>query len=328
MAKRQKRISVTQKIWLEAKERINKHENNITRKNYTLWFRYYLKFARENFNVRSLSDCADIKILQTYADKLLAEGKTASTIHSYISAVCSVCGVSFMHEIKKPKRHTAEYTKGREPKKRDYYNSKYEADDPRWKYLIDFQKKVGLRRRELFCLKGCDLLYDESGNLCVRVQKGKGGKMQLQRLCDGDEEEIRIYFHGLGKDEYVFPRELFRNALDLHRFRREAAKKFYNEQLFKINNEPGYADKLTAEVKLRWSTYNIDKKTGKPKPFDEKLITGVYVLRGKNKEYALEHGLPLYYNKLAVLATSIFKLSHWRLNVCLQSYLNVEKGCT
>ena len=85
--------------------------------------------------------------------------------------------------------------------------------------------------------------------------------MQLQRLCDGDEEEIRIYFHGIGKDEYVFPRELFRNAIDLHRFRREAAKKFYNEQLFKINNEPGYADKLAAEVKLRWSTYNIDKKT-------------------------------------------------------------------
>ena len=78
MTKRHKRISVTQKIWLEAKERINMQKNNVTRKNYTLWFRYYLKFARENFNVRSLSDCADIKILQTYADKLLAEAvKTA-----------------------------------------------------------------------------------------------------------------------------------------------------------------------------------------------------------------------------------------------------------
>lgn len=50
--------------------------------------------------------------------------------------------------------------------------------------------------------------------------------------------------------------------------------------------------------------------------------TGCWVLRGKNREKAKLLGNDGRYLKLAVLATSIFKLSHWRNDVTIASYLN------
>ena len=36
---------------------------------------------------------------------------------------------------------------------------------------------------------------------------------------------------------------------------------------------------------------------------------------------SLKKGLPLHYDKLALLSTSIFKLSHWRNDVTIASYM-------
>jgi urocanate hydratase len=38
---------------------------------------------------------------------------------------------------------------------------------------------------------------------------------------------------------------------------------------------------------------------------------------------AIREGRPLRYNRLAVMACSIFKLSHWRTNVTVQNYLAI-----
>ena len=65
---------------------------------------------------------------------------------------------------------------------------------------------------------------------------------------------------------------------------------------------------------------NLNKK-GKAKKFKEIEFQGIYSLRGKNRALALRKGLPISYDKRALLATSIFKLSHWRNDVTIGSYL-------
>lgn len=65
--------------------------------------------------------------------------------------------------------------------------------------LWDFTCCVGIRRAEYAALHGSDLVYDESGYLCVLIRKGKGGKRQLQRIPLGCEQFIKQYFNGKEK---------------------------------------------------------------------------------------------------------------------------------
>ena len=50
-------------------------------------------------------------------------------------------------------------------------------------------------------------------------------------------------------------------------------------------------------------------------------VTGNYILRGNNRKLAKKHGLPMKYDSLALLAVSIFHLSHWRHDVTVANYL-------
>ncbi len=49
--------------------------------------------------------------------------------------------------------------------------------------------------------------------------------------------------------------------------------------------------------------------------------TVIYKIRGKNKQLALDHGLPTEYDKLAVMAVSVLHLLHWRNDVTIASNL-------
>jgi hypothetical protein len=168
---------------------------------------------------------------------------------------------------------------------------------------------------------------DESGSYfhwAVRVKVGKGGKKnQLNRLNrEEDIEIIRKYFEGKGPDEPIFPPEAFKNHLNLHKLRAESAKEYYRIQVQKIKDDPEYAKQLEKEIIDRWNRDNINPKTGKPKYFDRKSLTGYWVLRGKNVEKAKSLGWEEgRFLKIAVLATSLFKLSHFRLDVTCASYL-------
>ena len=186
--------------------------------------------------------------------------------------------------------------------------------------IIEFQKRVGIRRDELKRLCGNDFTYDESGHPCVLVQKGKGGKRQLQRISEKDLEFIKSYFDSVFPNERVFDEKYFQNDLNFHRLRAECAKEYYYEQLKMLKENPSYRAQLEQEIKLRWNTTN-KKKNGKTKPFRYEEMFGVYTLRGKNRILAKEKGLPLSYDKTALLATSLFKLSHFRNDVTVASYL-------
>ena len=125
-----------------------------------------------------------------------------------------------------------------------------------------------------------------------------------------DVEFVKSYFDGT--ENKVFASEEFNNKLDLHKLRAEQAKRAYQYYLDRINNEEHYREELEKLIRKHWNERNLDKRTKKPKPINKKDFSGTYKLRGENKKLALKYGLPVEYDRLCVLATSIFRLSHWR----------------
>ena len=323
MAQKPRRLSVTQQIMRDVDEKL-KAKNYPNHKTYRQFLRHsyrYVQFCREHFDCRDYESCCSMEFVQSYCDYLKKQGYTASTIHTYLAAVAmSFDGVK-LNDINKPVRHTAEYIRGRKepfvPQKSS--DLSHEA----WKSLVDFNLKVGLRKREIQKLTGSCFKQDESGFWSVEVLRGKGNKYTLNRLNKPEDVEfIRQYFERVGPDEPVFPPEMFKNHLNLHKLRAESAKEYYKIQVEKIRENPEYAKQLEKEILARWNKYNINPRTGKPRYFDKKEISGWWVLRGKNREKAKALGNDGKYLKLAVLATSIFKLSHWRCDTTIFSYLN------
>ena len=307
--KRIRKLTVTQQIMQTAKEKLKKYENDVTRKNYTRQVKRYVKFCREKFDSKTFYDCE--KYIQNYSDFLQSENYTASTIHTYLASVCAVFEVD-LGAIKKPVRHVAEYVRGRIVKD--------DLDNPKWTHIVEFQRRVGIRRDELKRLLGKDFQPDESGYTCVVVRRGKGGKMQYQRILEKDVEFVKSYFDAVSPEERIFDGKYFENDLNFHRLRAESAKEYYFEHLRKMKENPKYKEKLEKEIRARWEKMNLGKK-GKAKKFKENELKGIYTLRGKSRELAIRKGLPLHYDKCALLATSIFKLSHWRNDVTVASYM-------
>lgn len=88
----------------------------------------------------------------------------------------------------------------------------------------------------------------------------------------------------------------------------------------RIESKLSYEKELASEIIKRWNAYNLGEN-GKPKYFDRRDISGIYRVRGENKKLALKKGLPTEYNRLALMAVSVFHLSHWRLDVTVSNYL-------
>ncbi len=309
---KKKRLSISQQIMAVAVEKLNKQQNDVTRKAYIRNTKKYIYFCRENFNCKSYEECKNH--IQDYADYLKMQGYTASTIHTYIAAACASFGVK-MDEIDKPKRIVSEFVRNRNIPKNMRVSQ--DLENPKWAYIVEFQKRVGIRRNELLHLKGKDFLETPQGAF-VRVNRGKGGKKQYQRIMSEDVEFIKKYFCCVEKDEYIFDRKYFANALPFHKLRAECARNYYFKLLKQVQEDPAFLKVLEQEIRERW-TENKDKR-GRVKPFPEKELRGYYTLRGGNRKRAIEKGLPISYNRLVAMWVSIFKLSHYRLNVTIENY--------
>lgn len=290
----------------------------MTRQAYIKNYRKYIYFCREQYACKTKGDCA--AHIADYAAHLQAQGYTASTVHTYLAPVAVYHGVN-LAEVDKPKRKTSAYTRGRS------YNGKAKRSDndilnEKFSRTVEFQKRVGLRRAELTRLKGGDLAKDESGHLCVVVRRGKGGKYQLQRILPNDEAFVEACFQGKAADEPLFERIEFRNKINYHYLRALQAQRAYRYYEKRVRTKAGRAE-LEEEIRRRWSKYNLNPRTGKPKRLGPKLLRGFYFLRGDNKQFAITHGLPTKYDRLTLLAVSIFHLSHWRNDVTAENYMLV-----
>ncbi len=316
MGKNKKRLSVTQQLFNVSKDFFKKYSNDVTRKCYTKNFKKFISFCRERYKVQNLDECKEH--IQDYINYLEnVKCYTPSTIHTYTMPACLYFGIN-INQFKKPKRCTADYTRGRS------YNGRVEHSgndiyNPRYFYIVEFQKQVGLRRAELKRLKGGDLSTDESGYPVIRV-RSKGGKTTLQRVINIDA--VRPYFADKADNEKIFSQKHFANNLNLHSLRAQCARNAYDYYENRLINEgEEYRKQLVCEIKKRLLATNIDKKTGKPKRIQEQYLHGKYYCRGKNKALCQKLGIPWIYDKLALMAVSVFHLSHNRLDVTAESYM-------
>lgn len=267
---------------------------------------HFGQWCKTTYGCRHFEDC--LEYIQAYSDWLMKQGKSASTIHSYLAGICRVYEIP-LGKIQKPKRIVSENSRSRGKKAVDERRDAGQEASPR---LYDFASTVGIRRAEYARLRGDDLAHDESGYLCVRVRRGKGGKFQLQRILPGDEMFVSSYF--VGDKEPIFTRTELANKIDLHHLRAVQAQRAYQYYYDRLRSEPEYRERLEVEIKARWRLYN--KRRWRQHEFE-----GSYRLRGANKELAQRLGRPVEYDRLAVMAVSVFHLSHWRNDVTISNYL-------
>ena len=264
------------------------------------------RWCKKTYGCKTPSECAEH--IQDYADWLVAQRKAASTVHTYLAGVCRYWGVP-LDTIDKPRRVIAENTHSRGSKPVDERADAKREASPR---LYDFASIVGARRSELRALRGNDLVRDESGYYCVRISRGKGGKYQEQRILSEDVEFVKGYFDGT--NEFVFTLNEMRNKIDLHHLRALNAQRTYRYYEQRIKDD-AYQAQLIRELQARWNAHNNKRK------WNENLVKGYYYLRGENRKLAQRLGLPTKYNRLAVLAVSVFSMSHWRCDVTVDNYL-------
>ncbi|MEG0597774.1 MAG: hypothetical protein RR502_07000 [Oscillospiraceae bacterium] len=267
----------------------------------------YADWCRATFGARHYNDCR--VHIQDYADYLVAAGKTAATVHTYLAGVCYAYDVP-MSNYNKPKRRTIDITRSRGKKAVDARGDAQPETSP---WLYAFADAVGVRRHEYLRLKGEDLVRDESGCLCVLVRKGKGGKRQMQRILPADEAFVAAYFAGVDKNEYIFSKNEMTNKIDLHHVRAQVAQRAYGYYLGRLSTEPDYRLQLQSEIKARWQREN-------GRQWNQHEVEGTYYIRGENRKFAIGKGLPVSYDRLAVMATSVFHLSHWRNDVTICNY--------
>ena len=279
-----------------------------------------LKFAnwcKEQYGCRTLDECS--AHIQDYADFLVVQGRSPSTIHTYLAGICRICGVP-LADIQKPIRVVAENTRSRGMKAVDERKDAGREASPR---LYDFAVIVGIRRNEYLHLTPDDLVFDDFGHPCVLVRKGKDGKRQLQRILPDELPAIKAVFDNPADAGHLFPKAEINNKIDLHHLRALRAQKMYRYYLDKIENEHGYRAQLINEIRHVWEHDDEARKENgyKAKRWSDMKVTGNYILRGNNRKLAKKHGLPLQYDRLALLAVSIFHLSHWRHDVTVANYL-------
>lgn len=292
----------------DERKRREDDNGNVSQQTMRQYKRHAIKFAQwcqKEHGVKVFADCE--QYTQEYCDWLVAQGMSDSTCHTYIAAICRYFNIP-LGKIRKPKRICANNKRSRGVKASDSRADTKRDASPR---LYDFAEKVGVRRAEYARLIDTDLVYDESGYPCVLIDKGKGGKKQLQRILPEDLDEVTKYFQGTTC--VLFTKEELTNKIDLHALRGEQARRAYAHYVERIKLEG--RDKLIEEIKARWEKYC-------GKQWDDRVVRDQpYCLRGANKRLAIDKGLPIVYDRLALMAVSVFHLSHWRLDVTVSNYM-------
>ncbi|HFU3712615.1 TPA: hypothetical protein ACGOZJ_002138 [Streptococcus suis] len=317
-----KRNSLKHDIFVAATKDVT---NNTSRTSYKRSATRFSKWAKEN-NIKKISEISE-EVLQQYHDDLKNDPKqyTAATIHTYLAPICKAAGIN-LNRIRKQKRTSDKIIRGRQQEanaqgKRQELNSRFSR-------IVQFQKVVGIRRNELKNLTGSDLIEDGYGNCYVLVKRGKGGKKQMQYILPKDVAIVKQTFAGIEENEPVFTDEEMNNQINLHALRAQHARDSYFFYLEKIQENPQLRQVLSNLLIKKWEEGHQKLKNESTKQYERQrrnfifnLRDEAYILRGSNKVKALSSGMPIAYNRLALMAVSVLNLSHWRLSVTVTNYI-------
>jgi hypothetical protein len=261
--------------------------------------------------------------IQAYANDLAAKGTSPSSIHTKLAPVCKGVKIPMEH-IDKPKRSAGTLTRDRNIDANK--QGKRELESPKFEKSVSLARATGLRRSELAHLTKENLKYDESGHMCVEVLKGKGGKYQLQRILPQHQDTVKKIFDATEPGKPVLEKKDMSRHISYHSIRADVAKEAYDYYKHRIDTEPGYRQELRNELIERFKAQHNKHGNCDPRAlekFKKQLDkVGDYKLRGENKEVALKNGRPIEYDRVGLMATSVFDLSHWRPGVAIENYLS------
>lgn len=155
---------------------------------------------------------------------------------------------------------------------------------------------------------------------------GKGGKRQLQRILQGHESEVtKIILEPKGKQGRILADSEIGSHINYHEIRREVARKSYEFYKDLTQNNPDSARDLKVELAKRYVAMHPSKPDIKKAVQWVKDTIGTadgdYILRGESKKKAEQQNRPVVYDRLSLLAGSVFHLSHWRLDVTVSNYM-------
>ena len=262
-----------------------------------------------------------------WAEHLRQAGIAQSTIHTMVAGACCGLGIPSNGIVKHGTAMDKTKSLGRSERAQAALKKESNSD------IIHFQTMVGGRRAALSRLTGKDFGYDRSGNACVIFRRDKGGKDQYQIIAEDDVAAVKAYFDRCRPEERLFSR--IDHDLDLHGLRAERSRRMYQHYHSGLCATPQGREQLRQQLWARYTDPEIGckawllakSKGDKAKMrkleyrFRKQMADGTYYLRGANRQAAIERGRPVAYDRLAVLACSVFSLSHWRLDIAAKSYL-------
>ncbi|MFM0585872.1 hypothetical protein P7J12_05535 [Streptococcus suis] len=317
-----KKNSLKHDIFIAATKNVT---NNTSRTSYKRSATRFSKWAKVN-GIKKISEITE-EVIQKYHDDLKNDPKqyTPATIHTYLAPIAKATGIN-LNRIKKQKRTSDKIVRGRKPESN--VQGKRQELNSRFSRVLQFQKVVGIRRNELKNLIGSDFQEDEYGNCYVYVKRGKGGKKQMQYILPKDVELVKQTFSGIDDNEYVFTEEEMNNQINLHALRAQHARDSYFYYLNRIQQNPKIKQALKNLLITRWEEGHQKLKNESQSKYEKQrrnfiydLRDELYILRGTNKSKALASGMPIAYNRLALMAVSVLNLSHWRLSVTVTNYI-------
>lgn len=303
--------------------------DNQTIRTYKRGCRDFAEWVKDTYGINRVSAIrGQVDVIQRYADHLQHRGYSSYTIHTYLAPVCKSLGVH-MDKISKPERRVETISRGRMESAN--LQGKREACKAQYSRLVAFQSAVGIRRAELGKLTAGDVVERPDG-LYVHVRQGKGGKEQWQRVLPGNESVVLATIDGLQPADRIFKPAELRNKIDLHALRAENAKKAYQYYSNKITADPGYRVQLLRELIARFDESNQKLREADPRKYAARrnrflsdLGAGKqdykYRLRGESSVVARTKHLPEVYDRVALMAVSVFHLSHWRNDVTVKNYM-------
>ncbi|HEL2195959.1 TPA: site-specific integrase [Streptococcus suis] len=317
-----KKNSLKHDIFIAATKNVT---NNTSRTSYKRSATRFSKWAKVN-GIKKISEITE-EVIQKYHDDLKNDPKqyTPATIHTYLAPIAKATGIN-LNRIKKQKRTSDKIVRGRKPESN--VQGKRQELNSRFSRVLQFQKVVGIRRNELKNLIGSDFQEDEYGNCYVYVKRGKGGKKQMQYILPKDVELVKQTFSGIDDNESVFTEEEMNNQINLHALRAQHARDSYFYYLNRIQQNPKIKQALKNLLITRWEEGHQKLKNESQSKYEKQrrnfiydLRDELYILRGTNKSKALASGMPIAYNRLALMAVSVLNLSHWRLSVTVTNYI-------
>lgn len=303
--------------------------DNQTIRTYKRSCRDFAEWTRDTYGINRASAIrGQVDVIQRYADHLQERGYSAYTIHTYLAPVCKSLGVH-MDEISKPERRVETISRGRMESAN--LQGKREACKAQYNRLVAFQSVVGIRRAELGKLTARDVV-ERPDSLYVHIRQGKGGKEQWQRVLPGNESVVLATVDGLQPEDHIFRPVELRNKIDLHSLRADNAKKAYQYYSSKITADPGYRVQLLRELIARFDESNQKLREADPRRYAARrnrflsdLGAGkqdyAYRVRGESAVVARSKHLPEVYDRVALMAVSVFHLSHWRNDVTIKNYM-------